>query len=100
MNLHYLVCFTQQTFESKHLDFLSGKSEIVHSQFRHCTNVRGRQGVLPIWAWITIAVGCAILILAVAVGIVSYVSKSRKKSSKTKKFLPEPRQTAEKGRYR
>lgn len=77
-----------------------GSPEITSSRFRHCPKQRRRFRRLPIWAWILIACGSAIVILAILAIIIAVVRKSKRKSSSGKssgKFsFPEPRVTQEK----
>jgi len=49
-----------------------------------------------LWAWITIGVGSALLLIAIIVGILVGLRKSKNNSSSQKKSLPEPRRLEEK----
>ncbi|CAF1154038.1 unnamed protein product [Rotaria sp. Silwood1] len=70
---------------------LPGSAELTSSQFRHCTKIRGRRRLLPIWVWIAIAIGGTLLLLIILGAIISLMSKSKKRSSKSKITLPEQR---------
>ncbi|CAF0966460.1 unnamed protein product [Adineta steineri] len=70
---------------------LPGSPEITNSKFQNCPIVRGLRHRLPLWAWILIAVGVAVL-LAIIVAIVVFVLKSKKNSSGGKRSLPPPRE--------
>ena len=75
---------------------LSGSAELTTSKFRHCPAVRGRRRRLPIWAWVLIAVGGAILALILFGTIIAVVRKSKKNGTPKKKSFPEPRKPGDK----
>ncbi|CAF0867774.1 unnamed protein product [Adineta steineri] len=74
---------------------LPGSPEITNSKFQNCPIVRGLRHRLPLWAWILIAVGVAVL-LAIIVAIVVFVLKSKKNSSGGKRPPPDSRTKAPK----
>lgn len=60
---------------------LPGSPEITESKFRHCPK-SARRRLLPIWAWILIAIGSALVLLSILATIIIFVSSSKKKKSK------------------
>ncbi|CAF2623072.1 unnamed protein product [Rotaria sp. Silwood2] len=77
---------------------LPGSAELTNSQFRHCTKIRGRGRRLPMWAWIAIIIGGTLLLLIIIGVIIALMTKSKKKTSRSKITLPEPRRPDEKGK--
>jgi hypothetical protein len=78
---------------------LSGSAELTNSKFHNCPAIRARRRRLPIWAWVLIAVGGAILALILFGTIIAIVRKSKKNGTPNKKKpFPEPRVTEEKSK--
>lgn len=77
---------------------LSGSAELTNSKFRNCPAVRGRRRRLPIWAWVLIAVGGAILALILFGTIIAVVRKSKKNGTSKKKAFPEQRKPGDKSK--
>jgi hypothetical protein len=74
-----------------------GSTELTDSKFHNCPNTRPYSRRVPIWGWIAISVGSAILLLIVLGIIFKFIRKSRSNGGLKKKSLSEPRQQAEKG---
>ncbi|UJR31295.1 hypothetical protein I4U23_018793 [Adineta vaga] len=80
---------------------LPGSSEITNSRFRTCSK-SGRRFFrrLPLWAWILIAVGSALLLIGVIVALVVFLRKSKQNKPPTKRALREPNDTISRGTKR
>jgi len=81
------ICLRDVTCGNRYLRLaceftLPGSEEITTSRFRNCPKSARRRFRLPIWAWVLIAVGSALVLLIILTTILTTVCKSKKKKSK------------------